>query len=112
MAVWQSVQPKIPCTLAACFAGSIEMLFPLSDFMPAWPWQARQLSSCLRGWGDCECGFAWDRAQAAGGVQTETRQVAKSNTKKTTPNLPAASVARRVLLRKLTLPRFATLKAS
>jgi len=24
--------------------------FALADVIPAWPWQARQLSSCLSGW--------------------------------------------------------------
>jgi hypothetical protein len=45
MEVWQSLQPRTPWALAACLAGSIEMLFPASDFIPAWPWHARHSSS-------------------------------------------------------------------
>src|ERR1035438_7284684 len=41
MAVWQSLQPRTPWALAACLAGSMEMLFPAADFIPASPWQAR-----------------------------------------------------------------------
>jgi hypothetical protein len=37
MAVWQSLQPRTAWALAACLAGSIEMFFPASDFIPAWP---------------------------------------------------------------------------
>src|ERR1700730_12983349 len=50
--VWQSVQPRIPCWLAEWRAGPMEMLLPLSDFIPAWPWQPRQVSSCFSGWAD------------------------------------------------------------
>src|SRR5208282_1385507 len=45
MSVSQSLQPRTACALAACLAGSMEMLLPESDFIPAWPWQARQASS-------------------------------------------------------------------
>src|ERR1022692_5313998 len=41
MVVWQSLQPRTPWALAACLAGSTEMLFPASDFAPASPWHAR-----------------------------------------------------------------------
>ena len=41
MSVWQSLQPRTPWALAECLAGSIEMLFPASDFIPASPWHAR-----------------------------------------------------------------------
>jgi hypothetical protein len=70
--MWQSVQPNVPWTLAACLAESIEMLLPLAEVIPAWPWQARQLSSCLSGWGD----FGW--APARVGISVETN---KSKTK-------------------------------
>ncbi len=74
MAVWQSVQPKVPWTLAACLTGSIEMLLPLAEVIPAWPWQARQVSSCFRGWG----AFGWatnaSRCQDANGKKNECKK--------------------------------------
>src|ERR1035437_9747762 len=39
MVVWQSLQPRTAWALAACLAGSMEMLFPAADFIPASPWQ-------------------------------------------------------------------------
>jgi hypothetical protein len=47
-----ATQNAVP--LAACLLGSIEMLLPLAEVLPAWPWQARRVSSCLSGW----AGFA------------------------------------------------------
>ena len=35
--------------------GSTEIFLPLSDFIPAVPWQARQLSSCFSGCDDFGC---------------------------------------------------------
>jgi hypothetical protein len=88
--VWQSVQAKIPWALAACFVGSIEMLLPLPEVIPGWPCQARQLSSCLRGWG----AFACAGARACAGAPPEKRGPArKSKTKMTGPNRPAAVFA-------------------
>src|ERR1035441_10909235 len=49
MAVWQSLQPRTPWALAACLAGSMEMLFPAADFIPASPWQARHSWSAAGG---------------------------------------------------------------
>src|SRR5208283_4157586 len=49
MALWQSWQPRMACALTACFAGLMQISLPLSDFMPAVPWQARQASSCFGG---------------------------------------------------------------
>ena len=45
MVAWHSLQPKMPWTLAECLAGSREMLLPLADASPGWPWQARHASS-------------------------------------------------------------------
>src|SRR5271166_3232941 len=63
MVVWQSLQPGIACALAACFAGSIEMFFPASDFIPAWPWHARH-SWCPA-----------DEAAAQAGVKIKARKI-------------------------------------
>ena len=70
MVAWQSVQPRMPWTLAACLAGSSEMLLPLADVIPGWPWQARQLSSCGRGWG----GFACARARVVDNAPVRRKQ--------------------------------------
>ncbi len=77
MVVWQSVQPKVPWTLAACLAGSIEMLLPLADVIPAWPWQARQVSSCFSGGG----AFGWAPARVGISRQNESRLTSRSTAK-------------------------------
>src|SRR6266700_6520761 len=68
MDVWQSVHPRTAWTLAACFSGGMEMLLPFSDFMSGCPWQARQASSCFRGWG----GFSWSRAERDRGINASS----------------------------------------
>src|SRR5215471_13281837 len=92
MVEWQSVQPKAPCTLTTCFAGSIEMLLPLAEVIPAWPWHARQFSSCLRGCGGFVCARA-ERPCAVPAMNNRT-QPAKTARRR-------ISTADRALLRKL-----------
>src|ERR1700722_4993996 len=96
MLVWHSRQLKIPWALAACLAESIEMFFPLSDFMPAWPWQARQLSSCLSGCGN----FACARARACAGEPSGTMLANRIKARKTRPNRRIARVILRIFSRK------------
>jgi hypothetical protein len=55
------------------------MLLPLAEVIPAWPWQARQFSSCLRGIGN----FACARASTDIGPQTERKIAEKSKANKT-----------------------------
>src|ERR1700721_2042842 len=81
MLAWHSLQLKTPWTLAACLAESIEMFFPLSDFIPPWPWQARQLSSCLSGCGN----FACARARAYTGEPSGRRPAKRIKARKTRP---------------------------
>jgi predicted protein tyrosine phosphatase len=86
----------MPWTLAACLAESIEMLFPLSDFMPAWPWQARQLSSCLSGCGKFACALA----RACAGEPSERRPAKRIKARKKRPNRRIVRVVRRIFSRK------------
>src|SRR5579872_4803273 len=78
MVEWQSWQARVPWALAACFMGSIETLLPPAEVIPVWPWQARQLSSCFRGWGP----FAWARAWTEMGKETEKEKVSMSKVMK------------------------------
>ena len=55
------------------------MLLPLSEVIPGWPWQARQLSSCLSGGGAFGSGAA--RAEVP-----RDKCPQESNTKKMKPN--------------------------
>jgi hypothetical protein len=66
MVVWQSLQPKIPWTLAACLAGSTEMLLPLADVIPAWPWHAKHSWSLLL--------LLAGEAEANAGAKANTKQ--------------------------------------
>lgn len=100
MLVWHSLQLSMPWTLAACLTESIEMLFPLSDFMPAWPWQARQLSSRLSGCGE----FACARACARAGEPSGTRLAKRINVRKTRPNRRIVFAVSAIFVRKPRLP--------
>lgn len=99
MVAWQSLQLRIPWTLAACLVESIEMLLPLPDVIPGCPWHTRQLSSCLSGCGS----FAWARAWACSVPKTKNRPNERSATEATIPDLPLAFAVRCVLFGKLRL---------
>jgi len=92
MLKWQSVQPKAPCTLTTCFTGSTEMLLPLAEVIPAWPWHARQLSSRLRGCGGFVCARA-ERPCEIPAVNNRTQPAKTARQRIPTPD--------RALLRKL-----------
>src|SRR5271166_3963780 len=68
MEVWQSLQPRTACAPAACLAGSMEMLLPALDFIPASPWQARHSWSVA------------DEADAQGKAKTKIRQTIRQTT--------------------------------
>jgi len=99
MLAWQSLQLRVPWTLAACFAGSIDMLLPPAEVIPGWPWQARQLSSCLSGWGDVAraLGLAYTSARL------DKKECVKNKTKRMNPNRLTVSAAHRVLCRTVKL---------
>jgi hypothetical protein len=100
MLAWQSLQLRILWTLAACLAGSIEIVLPFADVIPGWPWQARQLSSCLSGWGEVAriVGLAYTSARS------DKKQSEKNKTKRMNRNRLTVSAVNRLLFRKVKLP--------
>jgi hypothetical protein len=78
------------------------MLLPLLDVIPAWPWQARQLSSCFS---ICAAaGLTWARAQSGAGSENpgelnENNNIKRAKADLRTVDLVAVSTLHSVIFR-------------